>query len=203
MPEITVDVRGITEVFKLLHQFPDNTFKAATAAMRVATVNAKRKIQSNFTRYNGTRGGDRLQNRTGDLRRSIKRETSGNTLSTLFSRVFSTSEYASIHEFGGTIIAKDKYVNVPGGPYLNIPTPSNLSGSGIILKIPAQIFAEDGGHMFKSKAGRWIVADGQGTPMFVLVKSVTIKPRLGMNKAVESEIPTLLGTLSNELFKGQ
>ena len=201
MTEITVDVRGITEVRATLAEFPDDTFRSATVAMRAATANAKRTVRGGFTDYNGSRGQAKLQNRSGNLRNSIKRETSGNTLSSLFSRLYSDSSNASIHEFGGTISAKNKYLRVPGGPYLNIPTPGNLSGSGLTVSSPGEVFAS-GGYIFKSKAGRWLVANKRGTPMFVLVKSITIKPRLGMNKAVEDEIPTLLGTLRNELFKG-
>ena len=124
MAEVTVDVRGITEVRSLLSEFPDSTFKAATAAMRVATVNAKRTVQGKFRPYSG-QGSDNLQNRSGGLRSSIRRETSGLTLANLFSRLYSDSPFASIHEEGGTINARNKYMGVPGGPYLNIPTPSN------------------------------------------------------------------------------
>lgn len=201
MAAITVDVRGITEVRAMLTKFPDETFQAAVKAMRVATVNAKRTVQGNFTSYSsGSRGGSRLQNRTGDLRSSIRRETSGKNLADLFSRVFSDDERAAIHEFGGTITAKSKYMRVPGGPYLNIPTPSNLSGSGATIMSPGEVFAT-GGYIFQSRSGNWIVSTKGGTPMFALVKSVTLKPRLGMNEAVEDEIPTLLRILNDEMLR--
>jgi phage gpG-like protein len=200
MAGVTVDVRGIPEVRAMLTKFPDETFQAAVVAMRVATVNAKRTIQGRFVSYSGTRGGSRLQNRSGDLRKSIKRETSGKDLANLFSRVFSDNENAAIHEFGGTINARSKYSRMPGGPYLNIPTSSNLSGAGSTMFSPGEIFAT-GGYIFKSKSGNFIVASKGGTPMFVLVKSVTIKPRLGMEKAVVDEIPTLLRVLSDELLR--
>lgn len=201
MAAITVDVRGITEVRAMLAKFPDETFKAATVAMREATKNAKRTVQGNFKSYDGSRGGSSLHNRSGDFRRSVRRETSGTTLAGLFSRVYSDSEYASIHESGGTVRATNKYVSVPGGPYLHIPTPSNLSGSGIPIFTPGQLFAT-GGRIIKSRAGKWLVMSGKGVPMFVLVKSVTIPARLGMEDAVTDEIPTLLSVLNTELFRG-
>ena len=200
MAAITVDVRGITEVRAMLTKFPDETFQAATKAIRVATVNAKRTIQGNFVSYSGTRGSSRLQNRSGGLRKSIRRETSGKDLANLFSRVFSDHENASVHELGATINAKSKYVRVPGGPYLNIPTSSNLSGGGAMMFSPGEIFAT-GGYIFRSKSGNFIVASKGGTPMFVLVKSVTIKPRLGMEKAVTDEVPTLLRVLNDEMLR--
>lgn len=200
MAAMTVDVRGIPEVLAMLREFPDETFKAATIAMRVATVNAKRTIQGRFQSYSGVRGGNDLQNRSGNLRRSIRRETTGVDLASLFSRVFSDSEIASVHELGATITAKNKYSRVPGGPYLNIPTPSNLSATGTTIMSPGAIFAT-GGFIFRSKSGNFLVANKKGVPMFVLVKSVTIKPRLGMEEAVVDEIPTLLRVLSDKMLE--
>lgn len=200
MAEITVDVRGIPEVRAMLAEFPDSTFKAATVAMRVATVNAKRTVVNRFRPYTGT-GGSTLQIRSGELRRSIKRETTGATLGDLFSRVYSDSPFASIQEQGGTITAKNKYIRVPGGPYLNIPTPSNLDGSGLMINSPGTVFAT-GGYILRSKTGKYLIMSKGGTPMFVLTRSVDVPARLGMEDAVTDEIPTLLSTLNAELLKG-
>lgn len=121
-------------------------------------------------------GRPNLINRTGALRRSFNFTIEGSDLASLTIAEFSTSPYAAIHEFGGTIQAK--------GKKLAIPLPAARTGGGVSRGGPLQypdLFPR------KSKAGNTILfrPNGKGkapTPMFVLKQSVQIPARLGFRK---------------------
>jgi len=102
-------------------------------------------------------------------------------------------KYAPLQEFGGIIKAINKYTGVSGGPYLNIPTKSNLTPAGVMKKSAKELF-NAGAHIHKSKAGNWGVFIG-GSMMMVLKKKVVIPARLGMIDAADDQIPTILSKL--------
>lgn len=186
---INVDVVGLEEVKGWLSKFPEETYQTARDAIHSAMFRAKAKTQQNAKTI--------LKVRSGALRRSIRFSTSGKTLSTIRGSFYAahkekgaTVAYAPIHEYGGTIKAKNAYKKVPGGPYLNIPAKANKTPAGVMRSSARQVF-QNGGFI----RGRTIVLKGK--VMFYLVKQVKIRARLGMNKAAEDEIPTLLGELQN------
>lgn len=190
----SVTTRGIPEVKDLLRLLPKHVFEETSAAFKKASLGTQSTIINRF----GT--GDGLNSRTGLLRRSIKTSNKGNTLDTLHSSVFTDVKYAPIQEKGGVVKAKNKYVGVPGGPYLNIPLTANKTAAGVMRRGARAIFST-GGFIIKSKAGNYLVMSGEGVPMFVLKKQVTIPARLGMQEAAEEQVPTLLSTLNNTLLK--
>lgn len=188
----TVTVVGLDEVVKLLNDLPAQSFDVAKKAISKAVLNTHAQVSS----YSGG-----LNNRSGLLRRSLKTDVKGATLKDLSGDVYTDVKYAPIHEKGGTVKAIDKYLRVPGGPYLNIPLAANKTAAGVMRMNARQVF-NGGGYIVKSRMGNYLVMSGSGQPMFVLKKQVTIPARLGMEKAAEDEIPTLLSTLSSELLKG-
>lgn len=186
---INIDVVGLEEVQGYLKKFPDETYQNARDAIHNAMFKAKATTQQN-TRT-------RLKVRSGALRRSIRFATSGKTLSTIRGSFYAahkekgaTVAYAPIHEYGGTVKAKNAYKKVPGGPYLNIPAKANKTPAGVMRSSARQVF-QNGGFI----RGRTVILNGK--VMFYLVKQVKIRPRLGMNKAADAEIPTLLGELQD------
>lgn len=188
-PIIKIDVVGLEKVQEYLTDFPEETYQDARDAINDAMFRAKATTQQNARSI--------LKVRSGALRRSIQFTTKGKTLSTLQGSFYAahksgaaTVAYAPIHEYGGTIKAKNAYKKVRGGPYLNIPAKANKTPAGVIRNSARQVF-QNGGFI----RGRTIVLKGK--VMFYLVKQVRIRPRLGMNKAAEAEIPTLLGDLQN------
>lgn len=191
----SITTHGIPELKDLLDILPEHVFKETSSAFKKASLGAQSTIINRFGTENG------LNSRTGLLRRSIKVSNKGNTIDTLKSSVFTDVKYAPIQETGGTIRAKNKYTGVPGGPYLNIPLTANKTGAGVMRRDARSIFST-GGFIIKSKAGNYLVMSGEGIPMFVLKKQVTIPARLGMQKAVEEQVPTLLSTLNDTLLKG-
>ncbi len=199
MPEQLVKTIGLQELKSFLRDVPERLFDVTKTQLGKSSLSVQKAVQDNFTLSSSGSVGGRLHSRTGALRRSILTSNKGNTLGTLSSSIFSKKIYAPIQEIGGTISAIDKYVRVPGGPYLNIPLSANKTASGVTRLSASEVFGS-GGSLFKSKKGNWIVSLG-GKPMFVLKKSVEIPARLGMQKAAEDEVPTLLSSLQVEITK--
>lgn len=190
--ELKVEVRNLAEVNQYLQQMPENLFDDTKKVFQKAVLKADAKVKSNLTTV--------LKSRTGMLWRSLHTSVKGTTLKTLRASIYSLANvsgtpvvYAPIHEYGGTITAIDKYTGVPGGPYLNIPTGSNKTPAGIMKKSAKMIF-DEGGYIQKSRKGNWGVFLG-GRMMFVLKSKVKIPARLGMRKAAEDQIPTILSSL--------
>lgn len=196
----SVEVLGLDEIRDLLDQMPGHIFDAVDLALRRSTLNIHTKVTDNFI-STGDSGGDKLHSRSGRLRRSIKTKVAGQTLSTIRGNVYTDMVYAPIQEKGGRINPIDKYLGVPGGPYLNIPLDANKTPAGVMRMNARQVF-NGGGYIIKTRTGKYLVMSGQGQPMFVLSKGVTIPPRLGMMKAADDEIPTLLSTIRDEVFNG-
>lgn len=190
MADLNVKIQGAAQLRRLLKLIPQSSFETAKEAFKVATLSAHREI----AKYPGG-----LHNRSGRLRRSIKTARSGSNLATLTGEVFTDMIYAPIQERGGTITAKRAYTGVPGGPYLNIPLPDNLTKKGVLRQPAQQVFA-GGGYIIKSKIGNYLVVSGAGQLMFVLKKQVEIPARLEMVQTTEDQIPTLLNKLNNELL---
>lgn len=194
------EVTGLAELSAYLALAPKVLFNETKKEIGLSVLNVQAVVTDNFFSGNNT-GGNKLHNRTGLLRRSIKTSLSGTTLKTLSGSIHTDVTYAPIHEKGGTIKAKTAYATLPGGPYLNIPLSANKTAAGVMRQNAGEVFA-DGGYIIKSKAGNYLVMSGTGIPMFTLKRSVVIPPRLGMETAAIDEIPTLLGNLDIAYQKG-
>lgn len=135
--------------------------------------------------------GGKMQNRTGTLRRSFGSEVVGGlgkgTPLTL--AVFSSGvKYARIQEYGGEVRPKSS-------KYLTVPLPDAMTRSGVVRASARQLFQQypDQMSVIRSpKSGQlFIVSDGKPGArnligknaetqwLFVLKKSVELKPRLG------------------------
>jgi len=191
---LNVKLKNIAAIKRYLYIMPESMFKDARKVFSTAVFKADKKIKDNAT--------TELKVRTGALRRSIVSVVSGNDLDTLQASVGSASKvggvelvYAPIHEYGGTIKAKKAYKKVPGGPYLNIPMSANKTPAGVTRLQAREVFNQ-GGRVIKTKNGKYgVLLNGQ--MMFILKKQVVIPARLGMIKAAENEVPTILSSLVN------
>lgn len=184
---IEVQLAGVEELNTLVREMPAHAYTGARQVFADAVFRTHRKI----LQYDGG-----LMNRTGALRRSMKTRVMGSNLNTLKGFVWTTSLYAPLQEKGGTIVAKNAYRNVPGGPYLNIPLNDNRTARGVMRESARDVFA-GGGTIFKSRSGKWFVKSGTDKLMFILVKQVDVPARLGMIDAAEDEIPTMISELNN------
>jgi len=192
MTAIVIDSAEVTDFLK---DFPEQLFSNAKREFSRSVFN----VQSNITRpmRSGMKG---LQSRSGNLARSIQAFVEGDKLDKLTGFVNTDSIYAPIHETGGTITAKNAYLNLPGGPYLNIPSSLNKTPAGITRFTAAVAFSQ-GAYIIPinaPKAKYAVMLDGN--PLFWLVSSVNIKPTLGMVQTGEDEIPTLLSNLNQTLL---
>lgn len=196
MPEsrLSVSIINLAEVNDYLKKLPERTFDDVKKVFAKAVLRADKQIKENAT-------SKQLKRRTGTLGRSVGNSVTGKNLSNLKASVFTRAfdkegkpiVYAPIHEFGGTIKAKNAYKRVPGGPYLNIPTKANKTPSGV-QRYSAKYVFQSGGTLKQTKTGKWgVFLDGQ--MMFFLQKSSKIPARLGMRKAADDEIPTILSEL--------
>lgn len=178
-----IEVRGVEDLQRFAGTMPERLHANAKKAYRNAAIGLQKDVTRRIK-------GDPMQSRTGALARSILPLVEGATLKALSGRVYSTSRYAPIHEYGGTVKARDKYLGVPGGPYLNIPQDANKTPAGVMRMGARQVF-DQGGYI----AGRGVFLDGQ--LMFTLVKQVKIPARLGMRDAADGRVATLIEELRN------
>ena len=187
-----LDISGLKRV---LARYP----KALDAEMRKALEQhglyfRQKMITDRFTGYTGNRNqGDKLQNRSGQLRRSFGSEVVGGIgqSTPLTLAVFSQgSIYSRLQEYGGVIKPKKaKYLTVPLDDAL---TPSGVqrypSARDLFNRYPDQV------RVIKVKSGRlFIVSDGKpgSKPpkrkkrqsdlvwLYQLKKSVKVPARLG------------------------
>lgn len=133
---------------------------------------------------------NRLRSRTGALRRSYASKTRGRGLAlSLIASVGSaqTAKYARLQEEGGTITPKR-------GKYLTVPLRENYTAAGRVRFQSAAALKNDPSvetFLFRSGKGNLIIArrlkrkrNGSNIqPLWVLVKSVKVKPRLGFRKS--------------------
>ncbi len=185
---------NLEELQSFLDLFPDDTYKHAKYALRKGVVAAHKEVSDRF--------GTDIQSRTGTLRRSLGSRVSGDNLATLEASIYAAARhggkamvYTLAQEFGDTITATDKYIKVPGGPYLNIPVYSNLTPAGVMRMSAREVFKR-GGYIAKSKAGAWGVFI-KGKMMFVLKTEVKLEPRLGMRDAAETQLPLIIKELKS------
>lgn len=205
---LTLEVRGSDELATLLAGLPRHVYDKAKKAFTEAATKAHKETMDRVS------GGQPLNRRTGALARSLNYEVNGNgeSINSLNASVYSGVAvgekpviYAPVHEIGATIKAKDKYLWVKGGPYLNIPTPANLTAAGVTRMSARDVFANGGYVAGRAVFLRTVKLDVDAVPiikdtaMFSLVKQVTIPARLGMRDTVTKHADTLLENLGDML----
>ena len=183
----SVTTINLRETVQFLEAIPANTFKTAKREIAKSLLAADEDIKTNTD----------LMRRTGQLFDSIQTRVEGTNLQNLEASIFTDSIYATTHEHGATIKAKDKYMGVPGGPFLNIPGKANLTPAGIMRKNAKAVF-DEGGHII----GRTVHNADYTMLMFYLVKQVKIPARLHMVKSAEDQIPTMLSRIADQIGEG-
>jgi hypothetical protein len=125
------------------------------------------------------KSGEGVQSRSRRLSRSFADEIRGDNLDSLEVETFSSGvKYARIQEYGGEI----KPVR---GQYLTIPLDAARAGDreGAISRASARHFENT--FFLKTAGGKLLLMQRQGgnvVPLFLLVKSVMLQPRLGFRK---------------------
>lgn len=141
-------------------------------------------------------GGSGVNRRTGNLARDwvveAKEGTTGPEVS-MYTQGTANS-YAGILEHGGTVTPKN-------GKYLWVPILSNMTGKGVSRLSPKQ--AIDAGGFVLKRDGKnplfCAVSGKQLEPLFALVQSVTVQPKLKMGDFFQSRLPILEAALLNSM----
>ncbi len=193
---LSVSARGIDEIEDYLKRLPEDTFQQAKRVFARAMFNAQSDVNDN------------INDRSGNLARSIQTEVVGTDIDSLRVSLYSAASvdgaaviYGPVHEFGAMGAnairpVNNRYAWVPGGPYLNIPEDANLTPARVMRMSATQVFASGEASVAIKDGGGWGVYMGS-TLMFSLIKKAEIPATLGMRKAVEDQIPTVLSELQN------
>lgn len=156
-------VIGIDELNKKFDALSDAVKEQSLAG----AVNAGGLVILNAVKANIQKNG---LMRTRTLSRSVHAETTERSAEKATVEVGTNLEYAAIHEFGGTIHAKNaKYLAIPVGSYVG--SPRNHAD----LKVR------------KTGAGNLVMVDAGGTAQYVLKPSVTIPARPYMRPAFDEK----------------
>lgn len=188
-------ITGLEETRDFIDNLPEEMFDKAKVIFKDRSFAAHKAVTNRLV-------AGPMHSRTGLLRKSIRPIVSGSTLQNLKAGIFAGRfyqgkevAYAPIHEYGGEVVARRAYARVSGGPYLNIPATANMTPAGVMRLTAREVF-DQGGYIAKMKSGvHGVFLNGK--LMFSLHKRVVIPARLGMNKSIDDEIPTLLSQLKD------
>lgn len=134
----------------------------------------------------------RLKTRTGALKRSFGATSSGDKLSDLQWLVFTTSPYAITHEDGAEIKPTEKR-------YLTVPLNAAMTKTG---RKRGQARSFENTFVQKAKSGKLFIFQRYGKggkkirPLFMLVDSVKIPPRLEFFKTWDDQNKALMGKVA-------
>lgn len=163
--EVKVDQKLLQEALRL---YPDRLF----VSFRKRMLSFHRRFMSEFKRTKFRNAKSAVQTRSGSLVRSFNSEARGSDINTLTVESFSAGNpYARIQEEGGTI--------TPKKTWLTIPLDAARTASGV-ARGNARSFTDTFFIMTKKKKLLLVQKRGDEiVPLFILVKKVTLKPRLG------------------------
>lgn len=166
-----------------------NSFNSAAPKVNIELKRFFNKIADEMSRRHGTPW------KAGTTRNSLSLRSGGGVRSIRNSiKLMSGKSYnrtggsistgkMTIHETGGTITPKRSQ-------YLTIPTDFALDSRGVPIKQSARQWENT--FVRTSKAGNLLIFQKRGkdiVPLYVLKKSVRLRPRLGMAKTFEDNIP--------------
>ena len=183
--EIVADDDGL----KMIGKATPRLEKQFGLAFRDISQDIPAKIVRRMTDYSGGKRPKEspLQVRTGRLARTVRGVKKGASLRDLRAVILAGGgdvKYAAIQEYGGTIKpVRAKMLRVP---LPEILTPAgNVKGDYEIVERAGRYMTAGGLETYIS--GRAIMVDkgGKPTPIWALVKSVKIPPRLGMGDTIK------------------
>jgi hypothetical protein len=137
---------------------------------------------------------------SGDLRRSFRHKEGGGPGLDLWTRMFTTSKYARLQEYGSAML--------PGGVIrptrsqkLAIPikgSPATRSTGEPLYHSPLRANLPQGLNFWvmKAKSGKLYLADKFGRPWFRLMDMVRVPARLGFRRIARQEVQKLAKQLS-------
>ncbi len=191
-------IGGVTECIESLEVLRTQIIPQAlrTAMEKYLRLIAGRIAARNSSPYSPDGGAKSLMMRSGagmaSVIESVKVEQDG--VDEIIGRIGGIW-YLNTQEDGATITAKRSQ-------YLTIPLPAALDAQGVPLKKRARDW--DNTFVKKSKNGNLIIFQKNGasiTPLYLLRKSVTIPPRLGMGHEIETYLNLFYSMIEDEVNK--
>lgn len=188
---------GLTTVSKRLNRALDKSGVPVSKELRLALNN----VAAQMERQHGTAwrpGGSparKLLRRSGAGLRGILssvRVTGSRNLATVTGQIGAPFPM-SVHEKGATIRAKRS-------KFLTIPLPAALDGRGIPLRRRARDW--DNTFVQRSRRGNLLIFQKRGeniVPLYVLKRSVKLRPRLALGKTLTKELGFFRGRLIDAL----
>ncbi len=186
--EVTIDTKRLEAAMK---KAPEALYRRLREAFRLG----HQKFLNRFKRerLRSGKSEDGVQSRSRRLSRSFDSETRGDSLATLETETYSAGvRHARIHEYGGEIVPRTKQ-------YLTIPLDAARAGDreGAIARTSARHFSNT--FFLTTKVGKLLLmgspTEGRSDevkPLFLLVKSVMLKARLGFRKLWNEMEPAYL-----------
>jgi hypothetical protein len=192
------------DVLAALRRFPRQFAKEAEDAFKRMGAEWEGDMKEGFTGYTGQSSPRTLQNRSGNLRRTIQYRTRGRSLRSL-ALVLQVGDnrtpYAQMQEYGGVIRPRrGQYLTVP---LRNALTPSGVTRGEAIIRRGADGYYTDLGKTrivtFGAKKFIAVRVNGQLRLLYMLVRSVTVPgpntgapSRLGANRRAKALLDTKL-----------
>ena len=183
--ELSVEVAGLDAVARRLETLPKGTLRGAEIGLQKAAVILLQATYKNFTGGSpGSSDPNKITGRSGTMRGALNRTGIEKGPDSVQVRVGyregPVSQYVKVHEADRPTTMKPRR-----GKVLAIPLPSIMKGSGEPrFQSPRQL---KGGHWFVNpKSGKLLFTHPSTGIAFVGKKSVTVKPRRPLMKAMES-----------------
>ena len=185
--ELSVEVAGLDAVARRLETLPKGTLRGAEIGLQKAAVILLQATYKNFTGGSpGSSDPNKITGRSGTMRGALNRTGIEKGPDSVQVRVGyregKVDQYVKVHEADGPTTMKPR--RNPSG-VLAIPLPSIMTGAGVPrFQSPRQL---KGGHWFVNpKSGKLLFTHPSTGIAFVGKKSVTVKPRRPLMKAMES-----------------
>lgn len=178
---------------QFLKELPDDAYNDARKVFEEVGEDVYKAIQDRAD-------GKGVRRRSGSLYNSIRFNIGGTDLKSLRMSITTNSPYAAAHEEGATIRAKNKYMWLRGGPYMNIPTAANTRSDGRPISDARTLF-NTGARIKSGNTGFGIYSGA--TKMMHLAKVVKIPARLRFRETGVDYFPTLLSRLEEVFLKSK
>ena len=190
---ITSNAKSVEQLFKI--------YPKEMAKRTVPMLTKYGNIFLNLFRRRRLTGGTtptRLAVRTGALRRSFGKVVLGSTYRDLRLIVYTSSPYAKVHEGQGG--GRKLLIRAKPGKALAIPLDAATTAAGVARWPSPRSPGAPPMHiiqLLRGKGHALLVNSISGEPLFLLVKSVRIPPRLGLEDEMEGFMPVMVDALGN------
>ena len=184
---VSIETVGIETVLRAMHSYPDITYKYVGTEFKRGANRFRTKLIKNWgIHWSGKK-------KVGGNVRAI---VEGNDLNTLAARI-QLSSFLSKHETGGEIKSENGFLAV--ALRKDLPNkPSAIHTKLFVLVkngqayLAAKVDPKESGGAFRDAGGKFVSTKGGVMLLYKLVKSVQMKPKLGMRTMWDAYTPDFI-----------